>query len=145
MAESLPGTRRSIICSGPRGVACVQMLPDFVFLRHRATSVWIDAKFNKPAVKRLIRDPDRVFSMKDASSLKTRRKSKLRALQSKSLECFTGYSSNVTTRFPGALGYYRFSPDPEPSDRCKARRFYKTPVSQPRSRLRRWNHVAAEW
>jgi serine/threonine protein kinase len=40
------------------------MLPDFVLLRHRATSVWIDAKFNKPALMELIWDPDRFFSDK---------------------------------------------------------------------------------
>ena len=37
------------------------MLPDFVLLRHRATSVWIDAEFNKPAVNELLWDPDRFF------------------------------------------------------------------------------------
>jgi len=38
------------------------MLPDFVLLRDRATSVWIDAKFNKPAIIDRIGDPDRFFS-----------------------------------------------------------------------------------
>ena len=55
----------------------MQMLPDFVFLRHRATSVWIDAKFNKPAVKRLIRDPDRFFSDERCVVVKDQKKIKV--------------------------------------------------------------------
>jgi serine/threonine protein kinase len=53
------------------------MLPDFVLLRHRATSVWIDEKFNKPAVIELIWDPDRFFSDKRCVVIKDQRKIKV--------------------------------------------------------------------
>jgi serine/threonine protein kinase len=53
------------------------MLPNFVLLRHRATSVWIDAKFNKPAVKRLIRDPDQFFSDERCVVVKDQKKIKV--------------------------------------------------------------------
>ena len=53
------------------------MLPDFVLLRHRATLVWIDAKFNKPAVKRLIWDPDRFFSDERCVVVKDQKKIKV--------------------------------------------------------------------
>ena len=55
------------------------MLPDFVLLRHRATSVWIDEKFNKPAIGELIWEPDRFFSdercviVKDQTKIKVAR------------------------------------------------------------------------
>jgi serine/threonine protein kinase len=53
------------------------MLPDFVLLRHRATSVWIDEKFNQPAVIELIWDPDRFFSDKRCVVIKDQRKIKV--------------------------------------------------------------------
>ena len=53
------------------------MLPDFVLLRHRATSVWIDAKFNKPALRELIWDPDRFFSDKRCVVVKDQKKIKV--------------------------------------------------------------------
>jgi serine/threonine protein kinase len=53
------------------------MLPDFVLLRHRATSVWIDEKFNKPAVIESIWDPDRFFSDERCVVVKDQRKIKV--------------------------------------------------------------------
>ncbi len=53
------------------------MLPDFVLLRHRATSLWIDAKFNKPAVIDLIWDPDRFFSDERCVVVKDQKKIKV--------------------------------------------------------------------
>ncbi len=53
------------------------MLPDFVLLRHRATAVWIDAKFNKPALIELIWDPDRFFSDKRCVVVKDQKKIKV--------------------------------------------------------------------
>jgi serine/threonine protein kinase len=53
------------------------MLPDFVLLRHRATSVWIDAKFNKSALLELIWDPDRFFSDKRCIVVKDQKKIKV--------------------------------------------------------------------
>ena len=58
-------------------MATAQMLPDFVLLRHRATSVWIDAKFNKPALRELIWDPDRFFSDKKCVVVKDQKKIKV--------------------------------------------------------------------
>jgi len=55
----------------------VQMLPDFVLLQHRPTSVWIDEKFNKPPVIELIRDPDRFFSDKRCVVVKDQKKIKV--------------------------------------------------------------------
>ncbi|HET9297134.1 MAG TPA: lipopolysaccharide kinase InaA family protein [Candidatus Binatia bacterium] len=53
------------------------MLPDFVLIRHRATSGWVDANFNKPAVKRLIWDPDRFFSDERCVVVKDQKKIKV--------------------------------------------------------------------
>ena len=53
------------------------MLPDFVLIRHRATSRWVDANFNKPAVKRLIWDPDRFFSDERCVVVKDQKKIKV--------------------------------------------------------------------
>ncbi len=53
------------------------MLPDFVLLRHRATSLWIDAKFNKPALIELIWDPDRFFSDEKCVVVKDQKKIKV--------------------------------------------------------------------
>jgi serine/threonine protein kinase len=53
------------------------MLPDFVLLRHRATSVWIDAEFNKPAVNELLWDPDRFFSDERCVVVKDQKKIKV--------------------------------------------------------------------
>jgi serine/threonine protein kinase len=53
------------------------MLPDFVLLRHRTTSVWIDAKFNKPAIMELIWDPDQFFSDERCVVVKDQKKIKV--------------------------------------------------------------------
>ncbi len=53
------------------------MLPDFVLLRHRARSLWIDAKFNKPALIELIWDPDRFFSDEKCVVVKDQKKIKV--------------------------------------------------------------------
>ena len=53
------------------------MLPDFVLLRHRATSLWIDAKFNKPTVIERIWDPDRFFSDEKCVVVKDQKKIKV--------------------------------------------------------------------
>jgi serine/threonine protein kinase len=53
------------------------MLPDFVLLRHRATSVWIDAKFNKPEIIELIWHPDRFFSDERCVIVKDQKKIKV--------------------------------------------------------------------
>ena len=53
------------------------MLPDFVLLRHRATSLWIDAKFNKPTVIERIWDPDRFFSNEKCVVVKDQKKIKV--------------------------------------------------------------------
>jgi serine/threonine protein kinase len=55
------------------------MLPDFVFLKHGATSIWVDEKLNKPSVLELILDPERLFSdekcivIKDQTKIKVAR------------------------------------------------------------------------
>ena len=53
------------------------MLPDFVLLRRRATSVWIDEKFNTPAIIELIWDPDWLFSDTRCVVIKDQRKIKV--------------------------------------------------------------------
>src|SRR5688572_28197491 len=53
------------------------MLPDFVLLKHAATSVWIDEKLNKPSVVELVLDPDRLFSDKRCVVVKDQRKIKV--------------------------------------------------------------------
>jgi serine/threonine protein kinase len=53
------------------------MLPEFVLLRHRATSVWIDAKFNKPAIIELIWEPDQFFSDERCVVVKDQKKIKV--------------------------------------------------------------------
>ena len=53
------------------------MLPDFVLLRHRATLVWIDEKFNTPALIELISDPDRFFFDKRCVVVKDQKKIKV--------------------------------------------------------------------
>jgi hypothetical protein len=40
----------------------MEMLPDFVSLRRGAASVWVDGRFNKPALLDLISDPDQLLS-----------------------------------------------------------------------------------
>jgi serine/threonine protein kinase len=53
------------------------MLSDFVLLRDRATSVWIDAKFNKPVLTERIWDPDRFFSDERCVVVKDQKKIKV--------------------------------------------------------------------
>jgi serine/threonine protein kinase len=53
------------------------MLPDFVLLRHRATSVWIDAAFKKPEIIEPIWDPDRFFSDERCVVVKDQKKIKV--------------------------------------------------------------------
>ena len=53
------------------------MLPDFVLLRRRATSVWIDERFNTPAIIELIWDPDRFFSDARCVVIKDQKKIKV--------------------------------------------------------------------
>ncbi|HEX6436385.1 MAG TPA: lipopolysaccharide kinase InaA family protein [Candidatus Binatia bacterium] len=53
------------------------MLPDFVLLRRRATSAWIDENFNTPPITELIWDPDRFFSDTRCVVVKDQRKIKV--------------------------------------------------------------------
>ena len=53
------------------------MLPDFVLVRHRATSVWIDAAFKKPEIIEPLWDPDRFFSDERCVVIKDQKKIKV--------------------------------------------------------------------